>query len=258
MFENLPGNMQTGYYEKLSRVIGEIDNKFDKDLELFLNKPEHIEYFRKRKSQEVLGRPDGSWEEIYAKIPSFYRFFFVKDFIEKIKSFVNVLYYTHIDHLTAIVIVESINPEIYKYIYQLVPPGCDLVLFNKTLVRSLYGGFYIGQPTIISHKVATEGLKSYNFMNRDLVFLPHGAVISGSQSLDISKGSFKIQGQGEVKLIRFESGGQLSIRLEPEVAAEIYIDDEFYIGPVQAKPFSHLKVRGEDIEFKKIIVRMEG
>lgn len=258
MFENLPGNMQTGYYEKLSMVISEIDNKFDKDLELFLNKPEYVDYFRKRKSQELLGRLDGAWEEIYAKIPSFYRFFFVKDFIEKIKSFVNVLYYTHIDHLTAMVIVESINPEIYKYIYQLVPPGCDLVLFNKTLVKSLYGGFYIGQPTIISHTAASQGLKSYNFMNRDLVFLPHGAVISGSQSLDISSGTFHLKGQGEVQLIPFESKGQLSIRLEPEVEAKIYIDDVFYTGPVQAKPFSHLKVRGEDIAFKKIIVRMEG
>lgn len=258
MFENLPGNMQTGYYEKLSRVISEIDNKFDKDSELLLNKPEHVAYFRKRKSQELLGRLDGSWEEIYAKIPSFYRFFFVKDFIEKIKGFVNVLYYTHIDYLTAMVIVESVNTDIYKYIYQLVPPGCDLVLFNKTLVRSLYGGFYIGQPTIISHKAASQGLKSYNFMNRDLIFLPHGSVISNSQSLDISEGQFRIQGQGEIQLIRFESKGQLSIRLEPEVLAEIYIDDELYTGPVQAKPFSHLKIVGEDIEFNKIIVRMEG
>ena len=58
MFENLPGNMQTGYYEKLSMVISEVDNKLDKDLELFLNKPEYVEYFRKRKSQERKGREE--------------------------------------------------------------------------------------------------------------------------------------------------------------------------------------------------------
>ncbi|MGL5676850.1 MAG: hypothetical protein ACRDDX_10585 [Cellulosilyticaceae bacterium] len=261
MYDNLPGNMQTEYYETLTSVIGEVDTKLDEDIALFAQKPESHECFRRLKSKEVLGHINGSWEEIHSKVPSFYKFYFVSDFIEKISGFVNVLYYTHIDNLTAFMLVESISPTAYKFIYKLVPTGCNLVLMNRAKNRKLYGCFYIGQPTILQGIDAVDALQTTNTLNRDLVFLPHGAIVDpASTHVDLREKTFKLGTNAVLKLMAIENKGRVSIDIPNRPSGiEIMLNGELYTGGF-VKPMGSLievSILGSDLEFSKVIIRME-
>lgn len=262
MYGNLPGNMQTRDFKVLTDVFSEADNKLDQDIEVFLKKPEDNDVIRKKKSMEILGHEHGSWEEIYSKIPSFYKFYFTSDFLEKIKSFVNVLYYTHIDYLTAFMLVESINLDVYKFIYSLVPPGCDLVLLTKSSAKKLYGGFYIGQPTILSNVEMADVVRFTNAINKDLVFHPHGAILdSETINVDLTNNKFSLGEDAVVRLIALENLGQLSVQVIPDHGdLQIYINSNIYTGGMidVMEPYMTIEVTGSNIEFEKIIVRMEG
>lgn len=262
MYENLPGNMRTKDFRILTNVFSEIDNKLDHDIGEFLKKSEDNDTLRKKKSEEILGHDRGTWEEIYSKIPAFYKFYFTSDFLEKIKSFVNVLYYTHVDYLTAFMLVESINPDVYKFIYSLVTPGCDLVLLTQSSAKKLYGGFYIDQPTILSNVEMADVVRFTNALNKDLAFLPHGAMLdSRTTDVDLTNNSFLLGPNAVVQLITLENLGRISVKVVPEdIGVEIYINENIYTGgQVEAiEPYVSIRIIGSNVEFNKIIVRMEG